>query len=173
MRTSVGRCAAPFIEGPSLMRWVLGYEGAYLIHRDGYVVNRLARTMTTKIDRYGYANVRLNRSGEQRWKKVHRLVCEAWRGPCPDGHECGHLDGDRLNNQPENLVWVTRKENTEHKRLQGRPHGGGRGTALSPETLKQIRCSPLSSRRAATEFGVSKSHVVRIRNGVNCAGEAK
>ena len=43
--------------------------------------------------------------------KVHRLVCEAFHGPCPPGMEVLHLDENGLNNRPENLRWGTRKEN--------------------------------------------------------------
>lgn len=43
--------------------------------------------------------------------KVHRLVCEAFHGPCPTGLETLHLDENGLNNRPENLRWGTHKEN--------------------------------------------------------------
>src|SRR5690348_4661929 len=113
------------IDGPYLGRWVVGYERLYLVFRDGRVLDRRGRGMAVRIDRYGYANVRLSRDGRQRWKKVHRLVCEAWHGPPPSPvHHAAHLDGDCANNCPENLAWATPKENAEHKRLQGRPNGG-------------------------------------------------
>lgn len=37
--------------------------------------------------------------------------------PCPKGKERHHIDGNTLNNQPENIMFVTRKE---HARLDGR-----------------------------------------------------
>lgn len=43
--------------------------------------------------------------------KVHRLVCEAFHGPPPDGADTLHLDENPANNRPENLKWGTRKEN--------------------------------------------------------------
>lgn len=43
--------------------------------------------------------------------KVHRIVCEAFNGPAPDGAVCMHLDEDYRNNRPENLKWGTQKEN--------------------------------------------------------------
>lgn len=44
--------------------------------------------------------------------KVHRLVCEAFHGPAPEGKNIViHLDEDALNNRPENLKWGTQKEN--------------------------------------------------------------
>lgn len=42
---------------------------------------------------------------------VHRLVAEAFHGPCPVGMECCHLNGIRSDNRPDNLTWATRSEN--------------------------------------------------------------
>lgn len=43
--------------------------------------------------------------------KAHRLICEAFHGPAPDGAVCMHLDENSRNNRPENLAWGTQKEN--------------------------------------------------------------
>lgn len=44
--------------------------------------------------------------------KVHRLVCEAFHGPPPEGKTYVlHLDEDAHNNKPENLRWGSQKEN--------------------------------------------------------------
>ena len=57
--------------------------------------------------------------GKQLLRQVHRLVCEAFHGPCPDGMQCAHLNGDSECNAPENLAWVTPKENHAHMKLHG------------------------------------------------------
>lgn len=45
---------------------------------------------------------------------VHRLVAQAFH-PCPtQGLEVNHIDGDKLNNNAENLEWVTRSQNQLH-----------------------------------------------------------
>jgi hypothetical protein len=44
--------------------------------------------------------------------KVHRLVCEAFNGPAPEGKPvCMHADENSANNRPDNLLWGTQKEN--------------------------------------------------------------
>lgn len=44
--------------------------------------------------------------------KIHRLVCEAFHGPAPEGKPVViHIDEDATNNRPENLRWGTQKEN--------------------------------------------------------------
>ena len=41
---------------------------------------------------------------------VHKLVCAAfWGMPAPD-QVCHHLDGNKFNNRPDNLVWVHVKD---------------------------------------------------------------
>lgn len=52
--------------------------------------------------------------GRRKAFRVHRLVAKAFIGPCPDGHEVNHIDGDRTNNHVENLEYVTRAENMRH-----------------------------------------------------------
>lgn len=58
----------------------------------------------------GYIAVRLG------WRKpylyVHRLVLEAFVGPCPAGQECLHGNGIPSDNRLRNLRWGTRSENS-------------------------------------------------------------
>lgn len=42
---------------------------------------------------------------------LHRLVCQAFHGPPPEGFDADHADENRLNNHPNNLRWLSRSEN--------------------------------------------------------------
>lgn len=42
---------------------------------------------------------------------VHRLVLMAFVGPCPEGMEACHNDGDPINNRLDNLRWDTHSSN--------------------------------------------------------------
>ena len=42
---------------------------------------------------------------------VHRMVAEVFLGPCPDGHEVDHIDGNKQNNSLSNLQYLTKEEN--------------------------------------------------------------
>lgn len=57
--------------------------------------------------------------------KVHRLVLEAFVGPCPEGMECDHIDRDKLNNHVSNLRWTDRTGNNRNTRKQDRVEARG------------------------------------------------
>lgn len=67
----------------------------------------------------GYKQVRVPIDGEKRCRQVHRLVLEAFRGPCPAGMQGRHLNDIRGDNRLENLKWGTPKENGEDKVING------------------------------------------------------
>lgn len=48
-------------------------------------------------------------------RNIHLLVCTAFWGPRRPGQECHHLDGNKCNNRPDNLIWVQKGE--EHRRF--------------------------------------------------------
>lgn len=131
-----------------------------------------ARALAVRIDRYGYANVRLSNNGKQSWKKVARLVAEAWHGPPPD--ECAqaaHLDGDPLNNCVENIAWKSPKANNADKLKHGTHQAGEKHprVKLTASQAAEIRGSTQPSRTLAAEYGVSQSQIVRIKNGARWA----
>ncbi len=72
----------------------------------------------------GYLAVALFRDNTRKTWNVHKLVMFAFRGPCPEGQEIRHLDGNRLNNVLTNLKYGTRSDN----RLDSVLHGTHRNT---------------------------------------------
>jgi hypothetical protein len=49
----------------------------------------------------------------KRPQPVHKLIAEAWYGPCPAGHEVDHQNQRRTDNRPANLEYVTPPLNNE------------------------------------------------------------
>lgn len=45
------------------------------------------------------------------YNNFHRVFCELFNGPCPEGMHCMHLDSDKTNNAASNLKWGTPSEN--------------------------------------------------------------
>lgn len=81
------------------------------------------------------------RDGIRQHFYVHRLVCEAFHGPPPLGHEVDHKNEVKHDNRARNLEWVTSGEN---KRRAGiRPptkYGTDNPNAkLTPTKVRRIR----------------------------------
>ena len=61
-------------------------------------------------------------SGLKRSFGLHQLVCAAFHGLPPrsiETYEVNHKDGNKHNNLPSNLEWMTRRENTLHALMTG------------------------------------------------------
>lgn len=118
----------------------------------------------------GYAgrlNVVLCKHSKTRKFQVHRLVLLAFVGPCPEGMECRHLDGDHTNNRLSNLCWGTREENAQDRIRHG-THGRGENAAaakLTEQQVREIRADPRGARRLARVYGVSMVaiHYIKTR----------
>jgi len=108
-----------------------------------------------------YHRVKLSESGKARLVLVHRLVLEAFVGPCPEGCQTLHSDDDPSNNRLENLSWGTAKEN--HKTIN--KHGSRNGRAkLSEDDVRAIRSSSLRHHELARHYDVSSTTIENIRN---------
>lgn len=59
----------------------------------------------------GYCDVRL----KGRVERYHRIVWELLNGDIPGGMQIDHIDGDRINNNVNNLRLVTNRENHQNQ----------------------------------------------------------
>lgn len=67
---------------------------------------------TRRRDKDGYTLVRwCTGRGKCSQRRLHCLVARAFLGPCPDGLEVDHIDGDKTNARLSNLRYVTPKMN--------------------------------------------------------------
>lgn len=150
-------------------------------YRHGYPVQLQSRTLTPVIKRSRYgrpvaAIVSVSIDGAKTDLRVHRLVLEAFVGPCPADQEGCHEDGDPANNRLGNLRWGTRQSNRDDMVRHGtrvRPpmHVGDAHprAALNAERAAII-LSVKKWRRGmqtdfATEFGVSTHAIYCVRKG--------
>lgn len=110
-------------------RAIAGYEGIYEVSDQGRVrsLDRIGadgRRWTSKLLKLGqypsgHLYVGLFRDGKQKIFQVHRLVLEAFVGPCPEGMECCHGEGGPGDNRRENLRWDTHSSNMRDRRRDG------------------------------------------------------
>lgn len=159
--------SAPAVE----VRPITGFDG-YFADRDGRIWSYRTRTRfqleaTWKQLHenviHGYSYVTLCGNNSRVNKRVHRLVLEAFIGPCPDGMHGCHKDGIRSNNAVSNLRWGTPESNQRDKRLHGTSRGGrGEKNRAAKLTAKQV-----SEIRAAYEVRPEPIAVIARRYGVS------
>lgn len=108
-------------------RWlpVPGYEGVYEVSDHGSIrsLDRIVyagqgrtrrsagRVLAPYAAKSGHLSVNLKKNCEGGTKQVHQLVLAAFVGPCPDGMEVCHNNGDAADNRLPNLRYDTRKSN--------------------------------------------------------------
>ena len=113
-------------------------------------------------DRAGHVSVHLGKYC--RGIPVHQLVMLAFHGFPPPGTEAMHLNGNPVDNRPENLRYGTHSENMIDM------YKAGKGPLkMTPEEVRQIRfglCCGLSCRELAAMYGVSDTCIRRIRKGM-------
>ena len=114
----------------------------------------------------GYVRVKIN----GRRKAVHRLVLEAFVGPCPDGCETRHLDGNPSNNSLWNLLYGTASENWNDRRQHGTASVGSQhaSSKLTEQDVAEIKAAHDAGETQvdiAERYGVSNSLVHLIVTG--------
>lgn len=72
------------------------------------------KILSQKQTKCGYMAFWLYDSGVRKMPLVHRLVAESFLPNPEDKPQVNHIDGDKTNNQANNLEWVTQSENEKH-----------------------------------------------------------
>lgn len=168
---------------------VVGFEGFYEVSNFGSVrsVDRLSeyrkygkvltrrlfgRAMKIKVSDNGYCGVTLKATSDgigDRYCLVHRLVLEAFVGPCPTGQQVRHFpDRSKQNNRLDNLSWGTPKENQADRVVHGSEVNGeachlAKLTAEQANAIRQRLDAGEQIRAVAKEFGISEAAAGHIK----------
>lgn len=109
------------MDAVEVYRPVIGFgNGLYEISNFGNLKSlgnsksRKEKTIKPGINSRGYMQVTLNVCGIKKNYSIHKLVAMAFLGHTPNGHSLviDHIDGNKLNNNTNNLRIVTNRENT-------------------------------------------------------------
>lgn len=119
----------------------------------------------------GYVWYSLCLNGKGHTKRANRLVAEAFI-PNPEGKKTvNHIDGNKENNNVENLEWSTRAEQMQHAYrlgLKSPVRGCMQGRhVLEPDQVREIRRTyrahdkEFGMRALARKYGVSESVIFK------------
>ena len=137
----------------------------YEVTKDGKIYNKKwGRYVKPQPNGKGYLRVHI----AGRMYFVHRLVAERYI-PNPDNKpQVNHKDGNHLNNNVDNLEWVTNRENSIHALRNGMMWIEERHpmAKLRREDVCYIKSHPQYTRNELAEmFGVSAQTISDIRKG--------
>ncbi len=128
----------------------------------------------TQKDKDGYCTVCVTDCmGIRKTLRVHRLVLQAFHGPCPpDATLTRHLDGSPDNNCLSNLAWGTARENEADKKAHGTLRVR-RGEDVPSAKLTATNVLEIRARLArkepfkhiASDFGVALKTIENIAYG--------
>ena len=163
---------------------IKGFEGSYEISNSGIILG-LKRCIATKLIgefykkqhilipkmRGNYLKITLHRFGKGKQLSIHRLVAIAFVENPHNKEFVNHIDGDKLNNNFNNLEWVTASENIQHSydtHLQisqkGSKHGGAKLTEIQVVNMRLKHKSGIKLSDLANEFNISTPTVCEIVN---------
>ena len=127
------------------------------------------RRLKPRPNESGHLNVHL---GKGRVRLVHRLVLEAFVGPCPPGMEgCHFPDRSPANNRLCNLRWDTKQANAADRDAPGTVIRGEQHKVakLTAEAVRTIRAEYTGARgqvrRLAERYGVTATLISRVIKG--------
>jgi len=160
----------------SKWKWIDGYKGVYKISDSGEVLSVPRRfrkkplVLKYNVDTNGYRRVRLARDGNSELRLVHRLVAMAFL-EIPDDfdhkkYEVNHKDGDKSNNNVNNLEWVDRKQNVIHSFVSlGRKPSYGR-RRFTKEQVQAIRQDQRTIRQISEAYQCSGTTIFKVKHGL-------
>lgn len=149
-----------------------GHPG-YSINKKGEIYShKTNRMMVIRPNPRGYLQARLSDGkGKRKTPELHRLLAITFKpNPDPSRYDClDHIDGDKLNNDLDNLRWTTRSKNTAKSfkdlGLKRKRHTGYTGQHYKDlESLVLILSvlKGLSSRQVAQRLPLDHTLVLNI-----------
>jgi len=121
------------------MVFIKGYENKYSVTKDGRVWSHIRNKFLKHDLRGKYFAVKLGKFGKK--ISVHRLVALAFIENPDKKPYINHIDGNKLNNDVNNLEWCTAQENIHHAQMNG---------------LMKVRTYPIKKRQKISDSEAEK-----------------
>ena len=134
------------------------YEGLYQVSNLGNIKSlhcNKERIMkpTIRSNNYQYYFVGLLKNRKRKFFAIHRLVAQAFVSNPNNYSQVDHLDGNKLNNNANNLEWVTPKENTNRAWKKGLAHN----TKNQRKIAKQVMLDRWKNNNHRKERGIKRT----------------
>ncbi len=140
----------------------------YVVYNDGTIYSLQSKIfMKSQENTNGYLFVKM--SGKL--KSIHRLVGKLFI-PNPDNKkEINHIDGNKQNNNVDNLEWVSPSENIQHKiNKLGKDHRGSKNgmaklTLEDVDKIKMLYQAGYTQKKLGEMFNITQGKISKVVNG--------
>jgi hypothetical protein len=150
--------------------------GKYEVTSDGLVRSAKTKRILKQNNSSGYWRVEMCHRGRAVRENtgVHRLVADAF-APNPNFYNCvNHKDGNKLNNNADNLEWCTPAHNSQHAArmglrdysdIRGKRSGRALLTNQQVRDLREMRAGGSSIDMLAHLSGLTRSGLFQLLSG--------
>ena len=145
----------------------------YYIDEKGRIYSeKTHKFLSVQLDKDGYEKVRLISNDNKRHRySVHRLMMENFHPKeNMENLQVNHIDGNKVNNNLENLEWVTPGENIEHayqiglKNQRGEHNNASKLTESNVQEIIEKLKNKQSMYSIAKEYGVCLCTIKLIKD---------
>ena len=141
----------------------------YGITKTGVIRNESTNKIKSQyVGSTGYYMVSFSYKNKSKSKRVHRLLAINFI-PNPNNYKfINHIDGDKLNNDLNNLEWCTHSHNMKHAFKTGLVNNTGEKNGMSKLNkskvveIKRLIKNGMSQQGIANKFNVSRSCILKI-----------
>ena len=129
------------------------------------------RDLSPCVGKHGYLEVAAMKKGKRTKHLLHRLIGIAFIPGYAEGLTINHIDGNKTNNLPDNLEWVSLARNTQHEwesglvDLRGERQPGSKLTTKRVVYIRRLLSQGISAHTLAIIAGVSPRTIDMIRDG--------
>ena len=148
------------------------YYYDYMVSNKGRIFSLKTLTFLEGSECNGYIRMRLSKDGNRVRKFKHRIVAESFCENSKNKPFVNHIDGNKRNNHPNNLEWVTTEENIHHAMETGlmytkgeKVHSAIINEEIAHEICRLIDEGNLNLKEIAKELSISYNCVAHISAG--------
>ena len=131
----------------------------------GRVLNtKTCRILKNSFGSHGYLQVGLSKNGKVKTHCIHVMVAQAWVSN-PEEKRCGdHIDGDKANNQFENLRFATHSENNRNKSKRANTTSRYYGVCFHKNADKWVAQIQIDGRRKHLGYFTDEKQAAEVFN---------
>lgn len=138
----------------------------YFVSSCGRVRHKIKNNLLRPSLACGYYKVRLSENGLVYDEMVHQLVYKVFKGEYEKGYIIDHIDGNKLNNNINNLRVITQSENTLSALYETKTNSSAKKVGQYDLDGNFIQSFP-STKEAARQLNLDSSTISKVCRGKN------